>query len=96
MVWLRVSQGESNGKKETDVVDESHLCVKSWVNVIHRKELSFNGIGISRDDTPETASPPTLDFFAATALDIACTRHTRHTDIFLVGGGHAGILTRLV
>lgn len=55
----------------TDVINKSHLCIKSRVNVIHGKELSLNGIGVSRDNTTETALSRRVNLLVAVSFDIA-------------------------
>lgn len=63
------------------IVYKSHLSIKSWVDIIHRKELSFNGIGVSRDDTTKAALPAMILLLIAVSFDIIARGHE---DVFLL------------
>lgn len=74
-----ISSG-SEQEDRTDVVDKSHLRIESRVNIVHRKELSLDGIGISRDNTTKTALSRRVSLFIAVSLDIA---HASLVELFL-------------
>lgn len=69
----------------TDIVDESHLRVECWINVVQGEKLSFNGIGVAGNDTSQAASSSMIGLLIAVTITNVSLGQV---DLFLLCVGH--------